>query len=112
MVEPSPQLLLALAQDHIEGVAAAAVELAQHRKSDTVELQDLQLCLGEANTYIPVRASMRCVRVHMVDMAAGLRVEPQSYPRCIAVCRKFEGNGYIEEVLGSFEVCLVHRCIA
>ncbi|CAN0429006.1 unnamed protein product, partial [Laminaria digitata] len=40
------QLLLALAQDHIEGVAAAAVELAQHRNSDTVEIQDLQLCLG------------------------------------------------------------------
>lgn len=42
------QLLLALAQDHIEGVAAAAVELARHRNSDTVEIQDLQLCLGES----------------------------------------------------------------
>lgn len=39
------ELLLALAQDHIEGVASAAVELARHRNSDTVELQDLQLCL-------------------------------------------------------------------
>lgn len=46
------KLLLALAQDHIEGVAAAAVELARHRNSDTVEIQDLQLCLGECASRI------------------------------------------------------------
>ena len=41
------KLLLALAQNHIEGVATAAVELARHRRSDIVEVQDLQLCLGK-----------------------------------------------------------------
>lgn len=48
------QLLLTLVQDHIDSVAESAVELARHRHSDTVDIQDVQLCLGEAHEAKPV----------------------------------------------------------
>lgn len=44
---PSKQLLLEMAQNHLESVARSSVELARHRNSDVVELRDVQLCLGE-----------------------------------------------------------------
>lgn len=74
------KLLLALAQDHIEGVASAAVELAQHRSSDTVEIQDLQLCLGKCAPGIrPLAWAVICRFWRSLILVQGVRMRIDSY---------------------------------
>lgn len=44
----SPQMLLQIADDFIESVVTAACQLARHRKSNTLEVKDVQLHLGRS----------------------------------------------------------------
>lgn len=44
----SSQMLLQIADDFIESVVTAACQLARHRKSNTLEVKDVQLHLGES----------------------------------------------------------------
>ena len=53
-VSPS-QMLLQIADDFIESVVTAACQLARHRKSNTLEVKDVQLHLGEP---LPRRLSL------------------------------------------------------
>lgn len=44
-------MLLQIADDFIESVVTAACQLARHRKSNTLEVKDVQLHLGEGLEY-------------------------------------------------------------
>lgn len=44
----SSQMLLQIADDFIESVVTAACQLARHRKSNTLEVKDVQLHLGRS----------------------------------------------------------------
>lgn len=44
-------MLLQIADDFIESVVTAACQLARHRKSNTLEVKDVQLHLGESLEY-------------------------------------------------------------
>lgn len=45
-------MLLQIADDFIESVVTAACQLARHRKSNTLEVKDVQLHLGECLVHI------------------------------------------------------------
>lgn len=49
----SPQMLLQIADDFIESVVTAACQLARHRKSNTLEVKDVQLHLGRSALWPP-----------------------------------------------------------
>ncbi|NWW89170.1 TAF12 factor, partial [Rhynochetos jubatus] len=53
--EDVEEMLLQIADDFIESVVTAACQLARHRKSNTLEVKDVQLHLGERhwNMWIP-----------------------------------------------------------
>lgn len=40
------QTLLSIADNFIENVVSSACQMAKHRKSNTLEVKDVQLCLG------------------------------------------------------------------
>lgn len=52
-------MLLQIADDFIESVVTAACQLARHRKSNTLEVKDVQLHLGESLADI----SLSCINV-------------------------------------------------
>ena len=44
------QTLLSIADSFIENVVSSACQMAKHRKSNTLEVKDVQLCLGWYDT--------------------------------------------------------------
>lgn len=53
-VPVSSQMLLQIADDFIESVVTAACQLARHRKSNTLEVKDVQLHLGKFSSEEPL----------------------------------------------------------
>ena len=64
---PPSQMLLQIADDFIESVVTAACQLARHRKSNTLEVKDVQLHLGEC-LLARLTLGVRRKALNMVDM--------------------------------------------
>ena len=46
VVDTLSQTLLSIADNFIESVVTSACQMAKHRKSNMLEVKDVQLCLG------------------------------------------------------------------
>ena len=77
-----PQMLMQIADDFIDNVVTASCLIAKHRKSNTVEVKDVQLHLGESAALVVVLfCTLMCVNNVM-----SVHVTPTIDGMCIFFC--------------------------